>query len=136
MPEFNCIIDNRPRKKAKTVHELTPYDIDIIAAFGDSLTAAFGAKAWTPVDLFIEYHGVSWSIGGDQTVDKVITLPNILKEYNHNLQGYSTGISPPLIPVASEHLDLAVSGTCILGMYRNNRSSHIFGCCDSSLRLS
>lgn len=110
IPQFNCILENNTHIKAKTVHELTPYDIDIVAAFGDSLTAAFGANAYTPIDLFIEYHGVSWSIGGDETVRSVITLPNILREYNPNLKGYSKGISPPLIAIPNENLDVAVSG--------------------------
>ena len=57
--------------------------------------------------------GVSWSIGGDGNVRTVITLPNILKEYNPNLKGFATGISPPLIPISSENLDVAVSGTIL-----------------------
>jgi len=116
IPQFNCILENNTHIKAKTVHELTPYDIDIVAAFGDSLTAAFGANAYTPIDLFIEYHGVSWSIGGDETVRSVITLPNILREYNPNLKGYSKGISPPLIAIPNENLDVAVSGNTAYGL--------------------
>ena len=110
IPQFNCITNNKPKKKAQSVHQLTPYDVDIIAAFGDSLTAAFGANAITPIDLFIEYHGVSWSIGGDETVRTVLTLPNVLKEYNGKLTGFSKGISPPLIAISDENLDVAVSG--------------------------
>ena len=56
------MVNNKTRPKAKNVHQLTPYDVDIIAAFGDSLTAAFGANAYTPIDLFIEYHGMFYTI--------------------------------------------------------------------------
>lgn len=116
VPQFNCIVDHKPKRKPRNVHELTPFDVDIVAAFGDSLTAAFGANAFTPIDLFIEYHGVSWSIGGDKDVRSIITLPNILKEYNPNLVGFSNGISPPLIPIPNEHLDVAVSGSTAYGL--------------------
>ncbi|CAF3549284.1 unnamed protein product [Rotaria sp. Silwood1] len=43
------------------VHALRPSDIKHIAAIGDSLTAANGAKAVTIIGLLIEYRGVSWS---------------------------------------------------------------------------
>jgi phospholipase B1 len=34
--------------------------------------------------------GSSWSIGGDYTFDELLSLPNILREYNPDLKGYST----------------------------------------------
>lgn len=39
--------------------------------------------------------GVTFSIGGDKTWRKVLTIPNILKEFNNQLYGYSlsTGLS-------------------------------------------
>ncbi len=37
--------------------------------------------------------GVSWSIGGDYTFKKLISFPNILREYNPKLKGYSTKTS-------------------------------------------
>jgi hypothetical protein len=36
---------------------------------------------------------VSWSIGGDHTYTKVLTVPNALREYNPKLEGYSTKVS-------------------------------------------
>jgi hypothetical protein len=52
---------------------LTPGDIDIVAAIGDSLTAANGV--WSagndPLRVFIEGKGVSFSIGGQDTWRKV-----------------------------------------------------------------
>jgi len=62
-----------------------------VAALGDSITAGFGALSNYLITVFTEYRGVSWSIGGDSDVSKIITLPNILKKYNPNLIGYSTG---------------------------------------------
>lgn len=73
-----------------SVHRLTPGDIDIIGAFGDSLTAANGAFAIDSLQTTLEGRGVSWSIGGKDTWRKFITLPNILKEFNPKLYGFST----------------------------------------------
>lgn len=72
-----------------SVHQLRPGDIDIIGAFGDSLTAGNGAMAVNILQIMTENKGMSWSIGGQGTWRKFFTLPNILKEYNPNLYGYS-----------------------------------------------
>ncbi|XP_077989678.1 phospholipase B1, membrane-associated-like [Glandiceps talaboti] len=74
-----------------SVHRLKPSDVKVVAAMGDSLTAANGAKAKTIVGVITEYRGVSWSIGGDESYDSVPTLPNILRQYNPDIIGYSTG---------------------------------------------
>ncbi|XP_073412440.1 phospholipase B1, membrane-associated [Dendrobates tinctorius] len=76
----------------KSAHQLRPGDIKVVAALGDSLTAAFGAKSTSLLNLMTEWRGVSWSIGGDGTLDTYTTLPNILKKFNPNLKGFSTGI--------------------------------------------
>jgi hypothetical protein len=73
------------------VHKLRPSDIEVVAALGDSLTAANGGKALTVVGVLTEYRGMSWSIGGDADLRTVTTLPNILKLYNKNLRGFSLG---------------------------------------------
>ena len=80
---------------------------------GDSLTTAFGALSRIPLDLFVEYRGVSWSIGGKGTIKRRIALPNILKKYNPNLLCYSAGITPPFIPIPSENLNVAVTGKSV-----------------------
>jgi hypothetical protein len=36
---------------------------------------------------------VSWSIGGDHTYKRVLSLPNIIRQYDDNLKGYSTKTS-------------------------------------------
>ncbi|CAF0801092.1 unnamed protein product [Didymodactylos carnosus] len=78
---------------ATTVHQLRPSDVKCIGAMGDSLTAALGAHAIAVSGLLIENRGLSWSVGGDHTIEKVLTLPNIIKNYNPNLEGYSTKFS-------------------------------------------
>ncbi|CAF3768328.1 unnamed protein product [Rotaria sp. Silwood1] len=76
-----------------SVHALRPGDIQCVAALGDSLTAGMGAHAITPLGVLLENRGVAWSIGGDRSYDKVLTLPNILRLYNPQLKGFSTKTS-------------------------------------------
>ncbi|KAL7388712.1 hypothetical protein ABVT39_019459 [Epinephelus coioides] len=89
--DFSCV-DVAPSDTMPTsVHKLRPADIKVVAALGDSSTAGTGAKAKNLLSLQREYKGVSWSIGGDSTLDKVTTLPNILKRFNPTLKGFSRG---------------------------------------------
>ncbi|UJR07527.1 hypothetical protein I4U23_011815 [Adineta vaga] len=74
-----------------SVHALRPSDVKCVGALGDSLTAGLGAHALTPVGLFFENRGASWSIGGDYTFNRVLSLPNIVRQFDDNtLKGYST----------------------------------------------
>ncbi|GLD49598.1 phospholipase B1, membrane-associated-like protein [Lates japonicus] len=89
--DFSCV-DLVPSGIVPTsVHKLRPADIKVVAALGDSSTAGTGAKAKNIFDLSKEYKGVSWSIGGDKTLETVTTLPNILKKFNPSLKGFSRG---------------------------------------------
>lgn len=72
-----------------SVHKLRPGDIDVIGAIGDSLTAGNGALATNVLQVLIENKGVSWSIGGQSTWHRFLTLPNILKVFNPQLYGFS-----------------------------------------------
>ncbi|XP_016914441.2 phospholipase B1, membrane-associated [Apis cerana] len=76
-----------------SVHRLRPGDIDVIAALGDSLTSGMGIFATNLLDLYIENRGVMAIIGGEKNWRKYLTIPNILKEFNPNLIGYSLGDS-------------------------------------------
>lgn len=90
---FFCDVNGPGRRSDSvptSVHRLTPGDIDIIGAIGDSLTAANGAFAIDGLQTTLEGRGVAWSIGGKGNWRKFITLPNLLKEFNPNLYGYST----------------------------------------------
>ncbi|XP_028927469.2 phospholipase B1, membrane-associated [Ornithorhynchus anatinus] len=74
-----------------SVHKLRPADIKVVAALGDSLTTAVGACASNFSDLTTAWRGLSWSIGGDGTLETHTTLPNILKKFNPQIYGYSIG---------------------------------------------
>ena len=78
----------------KSVHKLTPGDIDVVAALGDSLTVGLNANARSLFQIGSEDRGLSWSIGGQDTWRQILTLPNILKAYNPKLYGYSLNDSP------------------------------------------
>lgn len=75
-----------------SVHQLRPGDINVIAAIGDSLTAAKAAGSPRLSSLLHDYRGLSWSIGGDGTFQTLHSLPNILKEYNPDVYGFSNSI--------------------------------------------
>ncbi|XP_027479150.1 phospholipase B1, membrane-associated isoform X1 [Zalophus californianus] len=74
-----------------SVHELRPGDIKVVAAMGDSLTTALGARPSNASNLPTSWRGLSWSIGGDGILDNHTTLPNILKKFNPHILGFSTG---------------------------------------------
>ncbi|KAG8233167.1 hypothetical protein J437_LFUL012592 [Ladona fulva] len=93
---FPC--DNVPNKpkwrsdsRPTSVHKLHPGDIDVIAAMGDSLTAANVAREFSPLGLLIQDRGVSFSGGGAASWHEFTTLPNIIKMFNPNLTGYAIG---------------------------------------------
>ncbi len=76
--KFNCHSLPFSVERPKSVHKLTPGDISVVGAIGDSLTAANGAQATNVIELLKEYRGVSWAIGGDNDLNSVITLPSKL----------------------------------------------------------
>ncbi|XP_057716362.1 phospholipase B1, membrane-associated isoform X2 [Corythoichthys intestinalis] len=103
--------DRRPSPKIpNSVHELRPADIKVVAAVGDSLTAGngVGAKYDNLLLVINEYRGLSWSIGGDENIETVTTLPNILREFNPSLTGFSQGVGKQDSPAA--FLNQAVAG--------------------------
>ncbi|KAF7281734.1 hypothetical protein GWI33_004295 [Rhynchophorus ferrugineus] len=81
----------RSTTRPTSVHQLRPGDIDVIGAMGDSLVAGNGAMEEFALGTMIENRGVSWCAGGEGSWRQYLTLPNILKEFNPNLRGYSTG---------------------------------------------
>jgi len=89
---FNCNVGTRSNPTPTSVHKLKPNDIDVIGAIGDSLTAANGAKASTILGLLEECRGVAWNMGGENNdISKSMTLPNILRQFNPKLYGFSVG---------------------------------------------
>ncbi|XP_061890301.1 phospholipase B1, membrane-associated-like isoform X2 [Entelurus aequoreus] len=91
--EMHCE-DGGPSDHTPTsVHELRPGDIQVVAAVGDYLTVENGMSLnQDPYDSMIKHRGLSWSIGGDGNLTTVTTLPNILKQFNPNLTGFSVGM--------------------------------------------
>ncbi|XP_029973344.1 phospholipase B1, membrane-associated-like [Salarias fasciatus] len=109
--DFSCV-ETAPSSSVPTsADRVRPADIKVIGALGDSLTAAFGARATNVLELRTEFRGVSWSIGGDETLETVTTLPNILKKFNPDLKGPSLG-------EGKTHLgfNMAISGAKIAGI--------------------
>ncbi|KXS17783.1 hypothetical protein M427DRAFT_54372 [Gonapodya prolifera JEL478] len=79
----------KPRTtKPTSVHDLRIDDFKVIAALGDSITAAFSAKQSNPIAVTLENRGISYAIGGDS---KYLTLPNLISRYNTDLTGPSIG---------------------------------------------
>ncbi|XP_041810494.1 phospholipase B1, membrane-associated [Chelmon rostratus] len=109
--DFSCVNTAPSNSVPTSVHRLRPADIKVVGALGDSLTAAFGAKAKNLLELRTEYRGVSWSIGGDETLENVTTLPNILRKFNPNIKGMSKGQGK-----AQTGLNVAVSGAKAAGI--------------------
>lgn len=82
----------------------------MVTALGDSITAGFGLSARTPVGLVIENRGRSWSIGGDESLERSVTLPNILRYFNPKVKGYNNGNVLYLLAKEGDGLNVAVSG--------------------------
>lgn len=105
---FPCGDMKKPSRKTITAHNLSPFDIKVIAAMGDSVTAGTGIKANTVIGLLIQNRGLSWSVGGDGTIAEHETLANIIKKYNPEVTGYSTGEGP--VWFANARLNVAEPG--------------------------
>jgi len=106
---FNCKIEPSPQPPT-SVHQLRAGDIKVVAALGDSLTAALGSNAKTVIGLLVEYRGRSWSIGGDKSLEELVTLPNILKMFNPKVVGFTTGTDISFLTKEGKGLNVAVSG--------------------------
>ncbi|XP_054470588.1 phospholipase B1, membrane-associated [Anoplopoma fimbria] len=109
--DFSCMNTAPSNSVPTSAHRLRPADIKVVAAVGDSLTTGFGAKAKSLLQLRTEYRGVSWSIGGDKTLETVTTLPNILKKFNPKIKGVSKGQG-----TRQTGFNMAVTGAKIAGI--------------------
>ncbi|XP_019953531.2 phospholipase B1, membrane-associated [Paralichthys olivaceus] len=109
--DFSCVDTAPSNSVPSSVHRVRPADVKVVAALGDSLTTGFGAKAKNLMQLKTEYKGVSWSIGGDDTLETVTTLPNILKKFNPQIKGMSMGENGK-----QTGFNVAVSGAKISGV--------------------
>ncbi|XP_015421912.1 PREDICTED: phospholipase B1, membrane-associated [Myotis davidii] len=89
--DFLCMEWTPSNSVPTSVHELRPGDIKVVAALGDSLTTAVGARPGNSSDQLVSWRGLSWSAGGDGVLETHTTLPNILKKFNPQILGFSTG---------------------------------------------
>ncbi|RZF45700.1 hypothetical protein LSTR_LSTR004995 [Laodelphax striatellus] len=83
----------RSQEPPTSVHRLMPGDIDIVACMGDSLLVSTTGLGTNIIHLFFDNRGISWALGGQGTWRNVMSIANILREYNPNLIGYSYGTS-------------------------------------------
>ncbi|GMR39526.1 hypothetical protein PMAYCL1PPCAC_09721, partial [Pristionchus mayeri] len=119
-PNWSCDADLMQRSKTvpKSVHSLRPADIDIIAALGDSLTAANGAgcEGEDVLGIAIQWRGLTFSLGGDKSLDEHISLANILKKFNPDVFGYSIRTGSANV-WETAHLNAGIPGAHAGGMY-------------------
>ncbi|XP_074065902.1 phospholipase B1, membrane-associated isoform X2 [Macrotis lagotis] len=101
-----------------SVHALKPADIQVVAAVGDSLTAGngIGSKPDDLPDVITQYRGLSYSAGGDASLESVTTLPNILRKFNRNLTGFALGVGSA--DDANAFLNQAVPGAKAEGLIK------------------
>merc|ERR1712192_386171 len=95
------------------VNRLRPGDIGIIGFLGDSDSAAFGARASSPVTITQEDRDISFASGTADDYERQTSLANMLAQYNPDLVGGSRGTNNLLFSQdyqASQGLNYAVSG--------------------------
>lgn len=74
--------------------QVGPADIDAVAAIGDFLAAGTAALANTTTNTFRDFPEVSFAMGGAGDWRSVTTLPNLLRQFNPALIGFSVGEVP------------------------------------------
>ncbi|PAV60381.1 hypothetical protein WR25_23567 [Diploscapter pachys] len=67
---------------------LSPEDIRVVGAMGDSL--ASGRGLWEGTE--VEFRGAAFPIGGDANIDGLVTIPNILSQFHEDIEGVSHGM--------------------------------------------
>ncbi|KAK6729155.1 hypothetical protein RB195_006287 [Necator americanus] len=85
---FACPKIKSDLKTGTSIGDLSPEDIAIIASMGDALATGLGLWPKTT----IEFRGAAFPSGGDATIDGLVTIPNILREFNNHLIGVSHGM--------------------------------------------
>ncbi|CAK8680401.1 phospholipase B1, membrane-associated-like [Clavelina lepadiformis] len=107
--DFGISFEYTPEKK--TVHNLRPEDIEIVGALGDSITAGTGENANTIAGIAIQYRGYVWTAGGEESLETSLTIPNILRQFNPSVKGYSMGLGVGFAPREDEDwFNVAIPG--------------------------
>ncbi|TNN43879.1 Phospholipase B1, membrane-associated [Liparis tanakae] len=110
-PDFTAVLQSEPViLQPSSYPQSTWSDLNQVAVQIWTSMAANGAGAKTDnlLLLLTQYRGLSWSIGGDENITTVTTLPNILREFNPSLTGFSEGTGGQDAPQA--FLNQAVAG--------------------------
>ncbi|KAK6729153.1 hypothetical protein RB195_006287 [Necator americanus] len=93
---FACPKIKSDLKTGTSIGDLSPEDIAIIASMGDALALSLRVPLFTGLGLWpkttIEFRGAAFPSGGDATIDGLVTIPNILREFNNHLIGVSHGM--------------------------------------------
>ncbi|KAL6734992.1 hypothetical protein Aduo_005475 [Ancylostoma duodenale] len=71
---FSCPMAKPLLHTGESLADLSPEDIDIVAAMGDALPA--GRGLWEATD--VEFRGAAFPIGGDANIDGLVTIPSRL----------------------------------------------------------
>ncbi|KAF1770696.1 hypothetical protein GCK72_002517 [Caenorhabditis remanei] len=108
---FSCPRTKLELMTGRSVADISPEDITIIAAMGDALATGIGL--WPNAD--IEFRGASFPIGGDSTIDGLITIPNILREFSPKIVGVSHGMGADL---PDHQLNVAQTGASTKDLYK------------------
>ncbi|CAD5211845.1 unnamed protein product [Bursaphelenchus okinawaensis] len=85
---FQCQLVKGALRSGDSGANISPEDIDIVAAMGDAISTGIGLWAGSN----IEFRGAAFTIGGDATIDGLVTFPNILHQFNPVLEGISHGM--------------------------------------------
>jgi phospholipase B1 len=111
---FTCNVTGyRSATRPTSVHKLMPGDIDVVAAFGDSISAGNGLGAEVLPQVAKENRAEVWSIGGQLSLDQgVVTLPNIIRKFNPELKGFSLCFSQETSATKSWFNVAKPGGTC------------------------
>lgn len=88
-PIFNCDTYEAPPRPTNDISKLNPAHVDLVMAMGDSISAAFAAKAGVQED-----RDVAWSCGEGTKDSK--TFPWYISQYNRNVEGMSTKRALPM----------------------------------------
>ncbi|KAF7637084.1 hypothetical protein Mgra_00003473 [Meloidogyne graminicola] len=91
--------------------ELSPEDIDVVAAMGDALSTGLGLYKGKN----IEFRGAAFTVGGDANIDGFVTFANILSIFNPKLEGISHGMGS-LDSLPFNQFNVAESGAETDGM--------------------
>jgi len=96
--EFDCPSYEAPARPSNDIRKLNPAHVDLTMAFGDSISAAFAARAGIQED-----RDIAWS-GGEGTKDQM-TFPWFVSQFNKNVEGMSTKRALPMDLIHLPHGD-------------------------------